>query len=123
MKLRLAHIKASAERRPAGYLDDLLARGSLDASGEVLELPDAVYRSLAAKYLPTVGSQAAAAVQAAGDWLIAGAPLVTHDQHWQRSCQCALCPAWDARARRCNECGCYWVKLHLTTEKCPLGRW
>lgn len=56
-------------------------------------------------------------------WLAAGAPLVNDATHLSRSVECSLCPHWDARAGRCQQCGCYAIKLRLATETCPLGRW
>lgn len=63
------------------------------------------------------------AAAAAARWVAAGLPVVDDATHLSRSVECSLCPRWDARAGRCQECGCYALKLHLATESCPLGKW
>lgn len=76
---------------------------------------------------------------AAGKFLAAGCPTVHETAHLLRSVECSLCvlptlpgtdpataplrPGWDAHSGRCNQCGCYALKLHLATESCPLGHW
>ena len=56
-------------------------------------------------------------------WLAEGAPVVDEPTLNARLSECAKCPSWDASERRCLACGCYTLKHHMATEKCPLGRW
>jgi len=62
------------------------------------------------------------AVAVAG-WAASGFKTVTEDIHMERSVHCSICPRWDARKGRCEECGCYGAKHWLASEKCPLGKW
>lgn len=37
---------------------------------------------------------------------------------------CEKCPRFLAESRQCRECTCYVdLKVQLTTEECPQGRW
>jgi hypothetical protein len=121
IRLRIAYIQEAAQNRPPGYLSTVMAAGQSD--GEWLTLTEDQYRSLAAKYQPSVQSQAARVTRSIAHWVSQGFALASDKLHFTRSCVCALCPAWDSRAGRCRECGCYGVKLWLATERCPLGRW
>lgn len=57
------------------------------------------------------------------DWAASGFAVVSPEVHLERSVQCAICPRWDARRGRCEECGCYGAKHWMASEQCPLGRW
>lgn len=62
-------------------------------------------------------------VEALGGWAAEGFPVVSDAVLFERSCHCALCPSWDAIKGRCLSCGCYSLKHHMATERCPLGKW
>lgn len=48
MKISIAELKDTAPRRPDGYMEDVLSRGTVD--GEFLILPRLEYLALCAKY-------------------------------------------------------------------------
>jgi hypothetical protein len=139
MRLHIASVRAMAASRPPGYLEDVLSRGTVD--GDWIELGDQAAGALAAKYArhgsapkllgevvpvrqpPGLLAQGLSVVVALGRWASEGFPVVTPGQLFDRSAHCALCPSWDALAGRCLSCGCYSLKHHLATERCPLGRW
>lgn len=121
VRLRVCHIEAAAQDRPAGYLDDVMSAGVRD--GEWLEIPDPIYVALVEKYRPSSTSLAGQAISASVRWLTAGAQVTPEALHHDRSAVCAMCPLWDARHQRCMQCGCYAAKLWLATERCPIGRW
>lgn len=121
VRLRICHIEAAAQARPAGYLDDVMSAGVRD--GEWLEIPDPIYVALVEKYRPSSTSLAGQAISASVRWLTAGAQVTPEALHHDRSAVCAMCPLWDARRQRCMQCGCYAAKLWLATERCPIGRW
>ena len=67
-------------------------------------------------------------------WLSQGMPVVPYETFQARYRQCAgdpdgtpRCPEFHSfklfGLARCGRCGCSSVKLHLSTEKCPLGKW
>lgn len=111
----------AAPTKPPGYLAAVLDAGRVD--GEWVELEDHDYRDLAQRFPPIATAKAARLTRSAIRWVTHGLHVTPDAQHFDRSCVCSLCPAWDARAGRCNECGCYAVKLWLATERCPIGRW
>jgi len=57
----------------------------------------------------------------------AGLPVVSEEVFKERHRICSSCPLWDAEAAiywgRCKLCGCFQLKLHIGTEKCPKGKW
>ena len=54
-------------------------------------------------------------------WAAAGFPTVTEKQFQGRLTTCQGCEFW--KNNRCAKCGCNEKKLHLATEKCPVGKW
>jgi hypothetical protein len=41
-----------------------------------------------------------------------------------RDSTCKQCPSHEPGLNRCRECGCFLsLKVQLTTESCPLGKW
>lgn len=91
--------------------------------GDEVEIPDDIWEAIQAQQSTPLLSRAMSAAEAAFRWTLAGFPVVDEKTHLDRSVQCSICPRWDARAGRCLECGCYALKLRLTTERCPLARW
>lgn len=122
MKFPLADVYANAVNRPPGYVEDVLAAGVV--VGDDIEMSDAAYAALVAKYNPPsilrqVGSAAAAVTR----WVSAGRPTRSEMEHLAVSVECSLCLRWDARSGRCLECGCCGLKHWWATESCPLGKW
>jgi hypothetical protein len=74
---------------------------------------------------PSLGRQLANAGMAAGRVVAAaaaGRPVVApSDVIAARVAVCDECPEWVGG--RCRVCGCGGLKRHLTTERCPLGKW
>lgn len=47
-----------------------------------------------------------------------------HDRARMRLEVCKRCPAFDAKMKRCRDCGCFMpAKVQLRNAKCPQGRW
>lgn len=55
---------------------------------------------------------------AKGDQVLAPEPV-----REQRLAICEACEFFDANQRRCTKCGCGGLKVHLATERCPVGKW
>jgi hypothetical protein len=74
---------------------------------------------------PSLGRQLANAGMAAGRVVAAvaaGRPVVApSDVIAARVAVCDACPEWVGG--RCRVCGCGGLKRHLSTERCPLGKW
>lgn len=146
MKVSVAAIREIAPSKPPGYQDDVLSRGTIQ--GDILDITEADYRALAARYAPPRPNTKVASVDHANDipeptnadlasnfagamvrWVKAGLPVVTRPEYQARASVCDACPHWDRAARlglgKCSApgCGCTSLKRWLATEKCPLGRW
>lgn len=126
MKIPLTLLREAAPSRPIGYFEDVVSRGII--TDELIDLPDSSYAELLEKYRayrepPNYLEQGFSITLALGRWAIAGFPVVDEATLFARSCECALCPAWDARAGRCLDCGCKSLKHWLATERCPRGKW
>jgi hypothetical protein len=121
MRIRLRYVVDAVPTKPDGYLAAVLAAGRVD--GEWVELSDDDYLELATRFPPLSTAKASSVVRSAVRWIAHGLHVAPEALQWERSCVCALCPAWDAGRRRCNECGCTSLKHWLATERCPLGRW
>jgi hypothetical protein len=61
------------------------------------------------------------------NWVANGMPIATKEVYDFRKSICDSCPFWDKDGNmgmgKCNQCGCTVAKLHLATEKCPVGKW
>jgi hypothetical protein len=121
VKVKIRYIREAAADRESGYLEEVLSAGHQE--GEWLVLDDEKYRYLVARYRPTKKAVFVRVLQAGCRWVASGLQLAPEGLVWTRSAVCALCPAWEARQRRCLECGCTTMKLELPSESCPLGRW
>ncbi len=119
--ISLADFRRSADSRHAAFVGDALSVGK--AEGDQLVFEDTVYANLLHRHPPKLGSEAAALLQSGGSWIAAGLLVVDGGTHQARSGQCAVCPSWDARRARCLECGCFGLKLWLTSSRCTLGKW
>lgn len=62
-------------------------------------------------------------------WVKAGAPVVSEEVYRERYAICEACEYWKPEARlglgKCGArgCGCTKLKLWLSTEHCPIGKW
>lgn len=121
MKILLSELQNAAAHKPPGYLEDVIRSGKV--IGPLLDIPDDVYWQLANRYRASLLQQGISLVTALARWAKEGFPVVDDATLFDRSAHCALCPAWDALAGRCMECGCYSLKHWLATERCPLGNW
>lgn len=79
--------------------------------------------------LPSVGEMISNFASSMIRWASAGFPTVDKAMFDARLAVCQgteskpKCHFWDPEKKRCTECGCRQVKLHLATEKCPVGKW
>ena len=135
IRFTLDQLREKAERRPAGYMEDVLAVASLEV--ETITLDQESYQLLAGKYRgtsgaprprePTAAELAANFSTAIARWSAAGFPVVSRETYDARAAVCGPCAFWDAAARlglgKCKKCGCARMKRWIATEKCPLGKW
>jgi hypothetical protein len=70
---------------------------------------------------------AEAVAKMGGAFLTGQQVLCSEDELKTRQEICASCEQWQLNPRvnmhRCEACGCYQLKQHIKTEKCPLGKW
>ena len=137
MKFTLQQLYARAEQRPPGYVKEVLSLSTV--TGDIVELPDADYEELKAKYRssprpepmlePSLTELAQNFSLATARWAAAGFPVVTPDIYEMRSSVCETCDLWDGTARlglgKCKApgCGCTRFKRWLATERCVMGKW
>lgn len=78
---------------------------------------------------PTVGEMARNFAGAIARWTQAGFPTVSREEYQMRAATCDRCEFWNPQARaglgKCSApgCGCSRMKVWLSTERCPLGKW
>ena len=137
VRIPLAHLRARAKERPAGYLEDVLARGQVIDSD--LHLSSSAYAGLVAKYRapPTLCEMLAGALRELRKWRAGGYPVVSWKVFLARRAECRLCLhrqiSWPSVRTwpfvrhlllwllpRCALCGCTDLKLWLATAECPL---
>jgi len=76
---------------------------------------------------PTVPAMLLSFTAAVARFVAAGLPVASEAQFRERLAVCqgdgdkARCRHWNGS--RCLACGCIKIKLHLATERCPLGKW
>jgi hypothetical protein len=109
VKVRLKDLEAVAPNRPAGYLAEVLARGS--TQGPWVVLSGAAYQELRAKFSAFQGMRLRPPADQAGALAIC------------RGCEELTA---DGRCRVCRSCGglrrvADWVRL--AHHGCPKGRW
>lgn len=120
-------IRATAPHRPPGYLDEMLAAGTID--GDTITFDDATHAALTAKYRPTRLEMAKNLARAVANWVAAGFPIVDQKTFDLRAGPggCQTCPHARPVGEKfgCAICGCGEVKLWLATEQCPAAppRW
>jgi hypothetical protein len=50
--------------------------------------------------------------------------LVIPEETDRRMRACDACPFYHAETDQCGKCSCFvGIKVQLTTEKCPIGKW
>jgi hypothetical protein len=128
IRVRIEDVERQARHRPEGYVSDVLGRGRV-ADGWV-EWDEATWYELAARYgsaeddLPGLGRMVAGFSWALARWAAAGFAVVEEAEYRRRRAACEACPEWcTGPVPRCRLCGCYALKLWLSTEKCPLKKW
>lgn len=131
-RFHIPNLRATAGRRPVGYVDFILAHGRIE--GDFAQLDDEALNELRQKFPPTapkprlpepaVAEMAVNFTSAMAAWVKAGFPVVEHEVYEQRHAICLACEYWDAHARaglgKCNRCGCSRAKLWLAPSECPL---
>ena len=68
-----------------------------------------------------VGKRIASSTRAAWGFVASGGATVGDEEFEKRKSICEACPHWNGR--RCAICGCLSMKLHLPSERCPVGKW
>lgn len=133
MKIHVTKIHERAASRPEGYVEDVLSRGIV--TGDWLDLPDAVYAELCAKYrpqeppLPALPERAKnLAVQSAQEVaaIAKGVPAVTEGEAARRLsiCKSNVCGFWRESDETCSQCGCPMAKkTPWRSARCPVNLW
>ena len=131
-------LRAAAASRPAGYLEDCLAIGTLDADRVTFTRKQ--YAELCAKYrgaapakgpppaLPSLAQRVANFAASAAKHVASGMPMCTDEQIAARWAICQGCEFHQNGT--CVKCGCplvrerhYISKLSWANEKCPVDKW
>lgn len=116
------HIEARAKDRPDGYVDEVMSMASR-VDGDEVEIPDKAYAALLDKYRggPTIPELVENFAGAMMRWAGAGFPTVSRETFDDRLVACTSCEHWTGS--KCIKCGCYRLKMWLSTEHCPIGNW
>lgn len=76
---------------------------------------------------PTFSQKVRTFTHSMGEWVKAGAQVVSMEQLEARQAECSTCSYWRGAhvygLGSCAKCGCTGLKLYLKTTKCPIGRW
>jgi hypothetical protein len=80
------------------------------------------------KLQPSIAAQIKSLTTSTVNWVASGMPFASSELLSARTETCKSCDQWDSSAfggtGRCNICGCSTsLKLRMTTEKCPVGKW
>lgn len=73
--------------------------------------------------LPSIPQMIANFGASMAKWAASGFRTVPQATFERRLATCSTCEQWDGARLRCRKCGCKQIKLHLATERCPLGKW
>jgi hypothetical protein len=68
-----------------------------------------------------LAQRVAASSHAAWEFVASGFARVTAAEYERRMTVCEGCPHWNGV--RCDICRCFSMKLHLPSERCPIGKW
>ena len=115
----LQQVRALADERPAGYLDEVISSGRL--VGDTVEIEDETHAALVRKYRPTLAAMTRSLASSLSLWISSGFPITPQAEYALRESTCRPCIHYtrDAWFHHCALCGCTSVKLHLATEQCP----
>ena len=130
-RFNIIQLKASADRRPTGYVDFIFAHGKFE--GDMVVLDQAALMALREKFppppprpqppTPTLAELAENFAGAMSGWAQAGFKVVERAEYERRHTACLSCEFWQPDARlglgKCKKCGCSRVKLWLFTSRCP----
>ena len=80
------------------------------------------------KQHPSITAQIKSLTTSTINWVASGMPFANSELLSTRTETCKSCDQWDSSALggtgKCNICGCSTsLKLRMTTEKCPIGKW
>lgn len=146
MKIRLDTLLAAAAKRPAGYLDDVISRGTV--AGDHLEIEPMAMDELRRKYretsapaivppprvpdgdqadYPAILTMAKSALKAGADEIRAvlnRATGVSDEEILRREQFCRSCEHFVFGQKRCKLCGCFAaLKSRMRSQHCPIGKW
>lgn len=87
---------------------------------ELVQAIDTIGSGTSEVSLPSLSDMATNFYESMKKWKSSGFKTVTKEVFEQRKTICNECEHWDKKFfGRCKICGCFGVKLHLATEKCP----
>lgn len=127
--LKRRQLEEMALLRPAGYLERALALSFSEDDGLVIFTREA-FATLKAEYgdfTPSLRQKAEGLAASLSRWASEGLPVTSPELLTSRRESCAGCK-WFRPSRvpwlaGCRRCGCSGIKLHMATERCPLGKW
>lgn len=118
----MVQAEASAQHRKPGFLE-AIRDAAVSTTESTVTVSDDDYDRISKDYrIPGAPSRF---LEAMAKWRKAGYALapdqeLLHRQEACRGCQDRKELWWGFG---CRVCGCTGVKLHLATEKCPVGKW
>lgn len=146
MRLRISKIHAAAKDRPPGYVEAVLAAGTVD--GEWLDITAEAMAELRERYRPPVADVIHGLTRVTHDMRLEPPPLpvmmrsaaqavvsevrakiakvapVTKEEVARRMVICQSCEHFIFGQRRCRLCGCFAaLKTRLRSQHCPEKRW
>jgi hypothetical protein len=126
----LAALHEAAARRPAGYVDAVLA-AAIRTDEQYAYIPRDSYSQLVKQFSSnpvSLRQKVANFATSAARHLAAGMPQATEEQVAARFAICQTCEHFDGQA--CRQCGCpvvrekkFLSKLSWANESCPVGKW
>jgi len=126
----LATLRASAHRKPRGFVEFIMRRGRV--VGDRVYLDEEANRELQITFLsnreqaviePTWSELASNFAGAMAAWARAGYQVVDEAEYQRRHTVCQQCEHWRPAARlglgKCEKCKCTRLKLWLSNSRCP----
>ena len=152
MKISLKLLKEYSSKRPDGYYDDVVSKGRIEGSyleitpsaynallqrynnqttiQNVLNnvIPLLKRESCCSKSMPSVPVQLSNVIGAmvrVGENIINNKPVLISDIDRDKRLEiCGTCEHYNIEKKRCSICGCKMsIKVALSSEKCPNGKW
>jgi len=126
----LTALREAAARRPAGYVEAVLA-AAIKTDDQYAYIPRDAYAQLIKQFSSnpvSLRQKVANFAASAAKHVAAGMPQATEEQVAERFAICQACEHFDGTA--CGKCGCpvvrerkFLSKLSWAGESCPVGKW